>query len=182
MVKYFGRLKDGLSGEPNGHDQINWDFSRKEKIPSSETRQEEAAVREKRAPATVLVAEDHSAVRKLLAAGLSKEGYEVLTAEDGLQAIQVAERHNGRIDVLVTDVMMPHALGTEVANRLTAKWPHLKVICISGCLYEDFDATEAMASDWVFLQKPFTLAMLRRALRAALGLQQAAEKSQKAAC
>src|ERR1041384_4087956 len=180
VLQTGSRGPDGSGGrrpsQPNGHGQMATDLVRTGKISFPQTavesgsRYEGVAAREgtARLPATVLVAEDDSAVRKLLANGLRREGYQILSAADGLQALQLAECPNGPIDALVTDVMMPHALGTEVAYRLMAKWTQLRVICISGCLHEGFDADRVMAPGWSFLQKPFTLEQLRRTLRATL--------------
>jgi DNA-binding NtrC family response regulator len=176
MVEYFWRSNVVLPSQPNGHGQMATDLVRTGKISFPQTavecgsRYEGVTAQEGKAslPATVLVAEDDNALRKLLTNGLRREGYQILSAADGLQAIQLAELHNGPIDALVADVKMPHALGTEVARRLKAKWPQLRVICMSGCLQEGFDTRQIMASGWSFLQKPFSLNQLCRTLRATL--------------
>jgi len=173
MVESFWRLDNVLPSETNGHGQMAMDLSRIGNIPLPNTsgrcglRYEEATARV-RIPATVLVAEDDRAVLKLLANSLRREGYQILPASDGKQALQVGELYDGPIDALVTDVMIYHALGTEVAYRLMARRPQLRVICMSGCLHEEFDANRVMAYEWSFLQKPFTLDQLRRTLRATL--------------
>src|SRR5262245_31176581 len=68
---------------------------------------------------TVLVAEDDRAVRKLMTKALRLRGYQTLTAADGLEALQFAEHHPGRIDALITDVDMPRLGGIELAVQLT---------------------------------------------------------------
>jgi CheY-like chemotaxis protein len=117
---------------------------------------------------TVLVVDDDNEVRGLVAKGLRMRGYTILTAANGLQALQLTECHPGRIDALVTDVNMPYLGGPEVANRLTAIRPQLKVLYMSGCVPEGRDVTELVALGSVLLRKPFTLNELCRKLQEAL--------------
>jgi PAS domain S-box-containing protein len=81
---------------------------------------------------TVLVADDEDAVRELVVRMLRKAGYQVLAAADGHEAIALAEAHRGEIACLVTDVVMPRMLGSELAERLTATEPGLAVLFMSG--------------------------------------------------
>jgi len=117
---------------------------------------------------TVLVVDDDISVRHLVAAGLRRRGYRILAAGNGLQALQIAERHPGRIDALVTDLNMPYLCGPEVANRLTAVRPQLRVLFMSGCVPEGRAATELLATGGMLLQKPFTLDELWRKLQESL--------------
>jgi two-component system, cell cycle sensor histidine kinase and response regulator CckA len=117
---------------------------------------------------TVLVVDDDNALRNLVSKGLRMRGYRILTAANGLQALQLAERHPGRIDALVTDMIMPYLGGPEVARQLTAIRPQLKVLYMSGCVHDGRDATELPAMGKVLLQKPFTLDELSRKLKEAL--------------
>jgi response regulator RpfG family c-di-GMP phosphodiesterase len=136
-----------------------------------EGNQENAAA----AKQTVLVVDDDSGVRNLLAKGLRMRGYRILTASNGLQALQLTECHSGRIDALVTDINMPYLGGPEIANRLTAIRPQLKVLFMSGCVHDGRDVTELLALGRVLLRKPFTLNELWRKLEEALGHNAAGE-------
>ena len=76
---------------------------------------------------TLLLVEDEPAIKDIMARRLERKGYTVLTAHNGMQAQDVVERHRGRIDLLVTDVVMPHMDGFTLERRLTALFPSLKV-------------------------------------------------------
>ena len=87
--------------------------------------------------ATILLVEDESALRVLAAKVLSDHGYTVLTASNGAEALQIADAPSvPEIDLLLTDVIMPIMGGKEVADRLTAKRPSLKVLFTSGHAYD----------------------------------------------
>ena len=104
--------------------------------------------------ATILVVEDQAAVRSLVCEILSERGYTVLHASNGVEAQQVALSHPGRLDLLITDVVMPQLQGPELAARLRAEWPDLKVLYMSGYSAQ----TELVAPDDAsaeFLAKPF---------------------------
>jgi len=81
---------------------------------------------------TVLVAEDDAMVRTMAVRILKRLGYEVLAAGSGSEALALAERHPGPIDLLFTDVVMPHMNGRELAARLVETRPHIKVLYTSG--------------------------------------------------
>jgi PAS domain S-box-containing protein len=81
---------------------------------------------------TVLLVEDEPALRTLVATMLSEQGYAVLRAGDGDEAITVAERHSGTIDLLVTDIVMPRRSGPELAAQLRGQLPGLEVLFMSG--------------------------------------------------
>src|SRR5437879_299240 len=82
--------------------------------------------------ATVLLVDDEDPVRLLVRTMLELDGYAVLEASDGAEAQDVADRHGGGIDLLVTDIMMPGINGYELAQRLVARRPEMKVLFISG--------------------------------------------------
>ncbi len=115
---------------------------------------------------TVLVAEDNEAVRKLVSATLRRHGYTVLTAEDGAAAVEVAEGHSGRIDALVTDLVMPRLNGRDLALRFRDMRPGAVVLYMSG--YADQSVLGGGPSPAVDLKKPFTPVELARLLRARL--------------
>ncbi len=105
----------------------------------------------------------------LAARVLRRHGHDVLEARDGLEALSVRQARSGRIDLLITDVVMPRLGGPELVAQLRRAQPDLQVLYISG--YQDTrNEQEAGADQTVrFLQKPFTPATLidtvRRALR-----------------
>ncbi len=83
-------------------------------------------------PPTVLVVEDEEEVRALARDVLEMNGYTVLEAMDAADAIRIDETHPGPIHLLITDVVMPRMSGPELARRLRAHRPSLRVLCMSG--------------------------------------------------
>jgi len=117
---------------------------------------------------TVLVVEDDSVIRRLVARYLKSLGYQVLTAGNGDEAVHVAAAQGGPIDLLLTDVVLPLKGGVEVAAELKANMPGIKVVFMSGYTTS---ATGKMAdcdSHCWFLPKPFRLPTLGQSVRAAL--------------
>ena len=106
--------------------------------------------------ATVLVAEDSDGVRRLIQMVLSRHGFEVLEARNGEEALAIAERHAGAIDLLVTDVVMPVLGGWETAERLSARRPGLKVLFMSGYTEDAILTKGIISGELDFLEKPFT--------------------------
>jgi PAS domain S-box-containing protein len=116
---------------------------------------------------TVLLAEDEPQVRRLIHTVLEHAGYTVLVAEDGQHALRVAQSAE-HLDLLVSDVRMPHLGGVALARQLRASWPELRVLLMSG--YPDIDAVSAQESgvgDALFA-KPFGTNELLDRVRAAL--------------
>src|SRR5262249_34053257 len=105
---------------------------------------------------TVLLVEDAEPLRKLARSFLVEHGFHVLVASDGNDALHVAASHNGTIDLLVTDVVMPGMNGRALADRLVASYRELKVLYISG--YTDsFIAGHGVLEEGThLLHKPFT--------------------------
>ena len=118
---------------------------------------------------TILLVEDEDAVRKLVSRVLRRVGYRVLEADDAHDAIQVASRHQGRLQALVTDVVMPGMGGTELARTLAAMHPHLKVLFMSGYTRSEVLPAEQLGGDSAFLPKPMTPADLTRTLADLIG-------------
>ena len=107
---------------------------------------------------TIMVVEDEPAVRSLLQRALARAGFTVLAAEDGASARALSARHEGTIDLLLTDVVMPGGSGRALADDLVAARPGLKVIYMSGYT-DDVIARERVRDPGVaFLQKPFSAA------------------------
>jgi PAS domain S-box-containing protein len=122
----------------------------------------------RRAGNVVLVVDDEAQLRELVARILRRTGYEVLVAADGQEALALAHEHAGRIGGLLTDVVMPRMLGSELANRLTADLPVLPVLFMSG--YADpMLAEQPLGPDVRILSKPFTEIELLAEVRALVG-------------
>lgn len=115
---------------------------------------------------TVLVVEDEEGVRVLAVETLTRRGYHVLAAESGEAALAIAGAYEGTIHVLLTDVVMPGMKGTELAERMRAQRPGIRVLLMSG--YSADIVTPADLRDTALLTKPFSPAALSTAIRAAL--------------
>jgi two-component system cell cycle sensor histidine kinase/response regulator CckA len=113
---------------------------------------------------TILVVEDEAPVRDLLRRCLEADGYQVLLAAGGAEALQVLKAGHD-IRLLVTDLTMPKMGGRELARLARASWPHLKVLYISGYSATPLAQQEALSADEAFLQKPFPLPLLTRSVR-----------------
>jgi two-component system cell cycle sensor histidine kinase/response regulator CckA len=103
---------------------------------------------------TLLVVEDDASVRDLTARFLDSAGYRVLAAKDGIEALQYAAKYGPSIGALLTDIVMPRMRGTDLAERLTALVPDIKVILMSGYL-EQMEQIPKLAEGAFFLEKPF---------------------------
>ncbi|HEY1191136.1 MAG TPA: PAS domain S-box protein, partial [Gemmata sp.] len=114
---------------------------------------------------TLLLVEDEDAVRAVTRLGLEGYGYTVLAAGGGPAALALADRHPGHIDLLVTDVVMPHMGGRELAERLRHRRPGLRALFVSGYT-DDVVLRHGLGSTADgFLQKPFTPQTLARKVR-----------------
>ncbi len=107
-------------------------------------------------PVTVLVVEDEEEVRALARDVLEMNGYRVLEALDAEDAVRLGESHPGPIHLLITDVVMPRMSGPELARRLRARRPDLRVLCMSGYPESPDREIEGVGSWAGWLQKPFT--------------------------
>ena len=114
---------------------------------------------------TVLVCEDDEAVRELSVQALRSQGYTVLPAANGHEALQVAERQIGPIDMLVTDVIMPGVNGRELAATLTRAHPSLRTLLVSGHAADIVGEHGILDAGLNFLQKPFSSTDLARRVR-----------------
>jgi CheY-like chemotaxis protein len=114
---------------------------------------------------TVLLVEDDPAVRALARQVLLRYGYQVLEAPVPSQAILIAKRHAGPIDLLLTDVVMPEMPGPEVARRLQEIRPEIRVLYMSGYAEESMIGDGVIGRGSNFLQKPFGPATLAEKLR-----------------
>ena len=118
---------------------------------------------------TILVVEDEAGIRALVRKILRRQGYEVLEAANGEEALAICREHSGRIDLLITDVIMPEVGGRELVDRFHQLRDAAKVLYVSG--YTD-DATiysGKFPPGTAFLQKPFTLGALLDKVKEVLG-------------
>jgi PAS domain S-box-containing protein len=118
---------------------------------------------------TVLLVEDEESVRQLVRETLESKGYKVFEADHGEAALQIASAHPGKIDMLITDVVMPGMSGRELSAQLCASYPQTKVLYLSGYTEDAIAHEGVLDSGTAFLQKPFTLQMLARKVREVLG-------------
>jgi nitrogen-specific signal transduction histidine kinase/CheY-like chemotaxis protein len=123
----------------------------------------------RRGAETVLVVEDEKSVRQLIVTVLRQHGYQVLEAGDSLEAVQVSEAHTGPIHLLVTDVIMPHSSGRDLAERLQAVRAGIKVLYISGYTENTILHHGVLESNIDFLAKPFAFETLLDRVREMLG-------------
>jgi two-component system, cell cycle sensor histidine kinase and response regulator CckA len=117
---------------------------------------------------TVLLVEDDEQVRTVASGILRRHGYRVLEARNGGEAVLLCEAHVRPIQLLISDVVMPHMNGPELARRLGAVRPEMKVLCMSGYTDDSIVRHGVMDSDIAYLQKPITPESLTRKVREVL--------------
>jgi len=119
---------------------------------------------------TVLIVEDEPAIRAYTAAVLKREGYTVLEACDGIDGLRVAASHDGEIDLLLTDVVMPSMSGAELAARLKVMRPGLATMFMSGYSGHPGLAEAGCGLSDHFIQKPFSISLLLSRVAEALSV------------
>jgi PAS domain S-box-containing protein len=117
---------------------------------------------------TILLVEDEDDVRELTQMVLSERGYNVIEAHSPAEAERLAGNDGADIHLLLTDVVMPGISGRELAKRLTARFPHLRVVFMSGYTYNVIAQNGTLEEGLSFLQKPFTPQLLTEKVREAL--------------
>jgi two-component system cell cycle sensor histidine kinase/response regulator CckA len=140
-------------------------------------REEEIAPREKAKESPrdltgsgrVLLVEDEDVVRSFAARALSRQGYEVLEAGTGVEALEVMAREKGKIDLVVSDVIMPEMDGPTLLKELRKTSPGLKFIFVSGYPDDAFKKSLDENEAYAFLPKPFTLPQLAAKVKEELG-------------
>jgi PAS domain S-box-containing protein len=105
---------------------------------------------------SILLVEDEASLRQLAARALRAKGFHVMLAADGAEALRVLESHRQPLDLLVTDVVMPNMDGRELADRLRARMPGLKVLFLSGYMDDALLRRGVFEAHETLLQKPFT--------------------------
>jgi two-component system cell cycle sensor histidine kinase/response regulator CckA len=117
---------------------------------------------------TVLLVEDENSVRLMAERVLRRQGYHVLTATDGANALDVLRDHEGVVDVVVTDVVMPVMSGRELANILADRYPNLPILFMSGYTGDEINEEGIKAAGAEFLAKPFAPSELAQLVRTML--------------
>jgi PAS domain S-box-containing protein len=117
---------------------------------------------------TILVVEDNEMVRDMVREMLEGYGYQVLTAADGNHAVEVAFNNRDRIDLLVSDIVMPVMSGPELYEQLLVQIPSLRVVFISGYPMNPSIRSDTLEEEVNYLQKPFTAEALLERVRAVL--------------
>ena len=116
----------------------------------------------------VLVVEDEDAVRIFATEALRRQGYEVLQASDGLEALDVMEDHDHEVDIVVSDVKMPEMDGPTLFKALREHNPELKFVFVSGYTDDAFTKTLDADAEYTFLPKPYTLAQIAEVVKTQL--------------
>jgi nitrogen-specific signal transduction histidine kinase len=122
----------------------------------------------------VLLVEDEGGIREVARRILERRGYRVLAAADGHEAIGLAREHDGAIDLLITDVIMPGMLGKEVAEQILALRPDTQVLYMSGYAQPILGESDNLPKGMVLLEKPFTEHVLLSKAREALSASRSA--------
>ncbi len=134
----------------------------------------DAAAPQVRGAETILLVEDEESLRTLTRGQLEDNGYTVLEASCGSEAVRIAGQHRGPIHLLLTDVVMPGMNGRVVAEKLTALRPEIRVVYMSG--YTGFSDYGLANLDAVIIQKPFTRRVLLQRLREVIALEEKSER------
>ena len=133
--------------------------------PTEGERSVDAEAQPPREACTILLVEDYRRVRELARKVLTRQGYRVLTAPSGDEALALARQFDGTIDVLVTDIVMPGMSGPELARQLQAVRPEIATVYMSGYTGDTLAALGLEREAAAFLQKPFTPAALAQKVR-----------------
>ncbi len=136
-----------------------------ERAPVQQSKSAPAPVERAQNFETVLVVEDEDIVRELVCDVLTEEGYNVLCAAEGLEALRLADEFDGAVHLLVTDVIMPHMNGPELAEKLSVARPGIRVLYVSGYSDNDIGDHGVLDPQIALLQKPFTPNVLARKIR-----------------
>jgi len=118
--------------------------------------------------ATILLVEDEDQVRKLARSFLERRGYRVVEASSGPEALRTLQDYDGRIDLLLTDMVMPQMNGATLAEKVKAMRPEIRILFMSGYTEGGMENQGLPAGEAQFLQKPFSAGALERKVRDAL--------------
>jgi two-component system, cell cycle sensor histidine kinase and response regulator CckA len=145
-------------------------------IPELETSKPPAAAHASGSE-TILLVEDEHGIREMIRDFLSGKGYEMLEAENGLQALQICEACEKPIHLVLTDMIMPNMTGRELADRITTILPQTCILYMSGYTDENIAEDGPAAQSILLISKPFTLEALDRKVREALELRHGSSSS-----
>jgi two-component system, cell cycle sensor histidine kinase and response regulator CckA len=118
---------------------------------------------------TILLVEDEENLRNFVSTMLDRSGFRVLTAACGNEALEVCRRENANVDVVLSDLVMPHMSGPQLAEEIKRLYPHMKFVFMSGYTEHAVMQQLMLHADAEFLSKPFTAAKLVSKLHAVLG-------------
>ena len=117
---------------------------------------------------TILVVEDEESVRSLAVLALTRLGYQVLEAENGIEGLEIIEKHSGKIPLVMTDVVMPQMGGPELAEKIIQRYPEIRLVFISGYTDQEIISRRINGKKIDFIQKPFSLNEFSRKIRTIL--------------
>ena len=110
----------------------------------------------------ILLVDDEAAILEIGTFILTQQGYTVLTAASPAKALVLSQEHPGSIDLLITDIIMPEMNGRELAARISAARPSLKILYISGYTADIISPDGELEAGMQFLEKPFSMKSLRQ--------------------
>jgi len=150
----------GVYSEPGIGTTFNLYLPPVEASADSALAKESSGLARPRGTETILLVEDEDSVRRITSRILRRHGYTVLEAPSGAAALGVLEREHGNVTLLITDVVMPHMDGRELAETVQARYPAIKIIYTSGYTEDAVVRHGILHAEIAFLQKPHTSAML----------------------
>ena len=116
----------------------------------------------------VLIADDEESMRTLVARAIAMDGHEIVTAQDGAEALDILTRENGAFDLLLTDIQMPIMDGIALALSATRDYPDLVILLMTGFAHQRERASNLQAIAHDVITKPFSVADIRTAVADAL--------------
>jgi DNA-binding NtrC family response regulator len=115
---------------------------------------------------TILVVDDQPLIRQFVIDVLEPQGFKLYEAESAEDALKIMEKVNGKVDLLLTDLVMPGMKGNQLRELFNERWPNTKVIIMSG--YGDKETVDANMKEVIFVSKPLTPTILTEKLRQVL--------------
>jgi len=143
-------------------------LEKEDEVAPPKEKKKEARAADLTGTGRVLLVEDEEVVRNFAARALKRQGYKVLEASTGVEALEVMEKNKGRVDLVVSDVVMPEMDGPTLLKELRKKNPDLKIIFVSGYPNDAFKASLG-EEEFAFLPKPFSLPQLAAKVKEELG-------------
>jgi DNA-binding NtrC family response regulator len=118
--------------------------------------------------ARILIADDEDSMRSLVSRAIAMDGHEIVTAQDGAEALEIIVRENGAFDLLLTDIKMPLMDGIALALAVARDFPHLTILLMTGFADQRERASGLDAIVYDVITKPFAIADIRTAVADAL--------------